>query len=99
MTINRNIVLNLIFIALFVFFLILSLLIDFFFFIPLICFLPFSFRTIKYNKENLEERPAESPTYKNSTNLKTRYCPRCSGEITQIIAKYCYHCGEKLNNK
>ncbi|MFX0104146.1 MAG: hypothetical protein ACFE75_01490 [Candidatus Hodarchaeota archaeon] len=72
--------------------------VDFFFFIPLICFLPFSFRTIKSNKKNFGERSTEPSTYKNSVNIKTRYCPICGGEITQLIAKYCYHCGEKLNN-
>lgn len=95
---NQKIVFNLIFIALFVVFLILSLVIDFFFFIPIICFLPFSFRTIKQKKVNFEEKPSKSPSYKDLEISEIRYCPRCGGEITKSIAKFCYHCGEKLNN-
>ncbi len=96
---KRNFVLNLIFIALFILFLVLSIVIDFFFFIPIICFLPFSFRTIKKNSTYFEERSTQTSSYTDSRNSEIRYCPRCGGEITKSIAKYCYHCGEKLNNK
>ncbi|MFX1338591.1 MAG: hypothetical protein ACFFDK_08270 [Promethearchaeota archaeon] len=27
-----------------------------------------------------------------------RRCPVCNGEIKEPIAKFCYHCGAKLNN-
>ncbi len=96
---KRNIVLNIIFIALFVVFLVLSLLIDFFFFIPIICFLPFSFSTIRNKSKDYEERSTRNSSYTGSKNLNARYCKRCGGEITEPIAQYCYHCGEKLNIK
>jgi len=98
---KRNIVLNLIFISVFILFLILSLLIDFFFFIPIICFLPFSFRAFKRNNSYIETRPNEIPSFQTSKTSEIKYCPRCGGEITKSIeieAFYCYHCGEKLNN-
>lgn len=94
---KRNILLNLIFIAIFILFLILSLIIDFFFFIPIICFLPFSFRTFKQKKGFFEETTKDSPSFKPSKKSEIIYCPRCGGAITKSIAKYCYHCGEKLN--
>jgi len=96
---KRNFLLNLTFIALFIFFLVLSLTIDFFFFVPIICFLPLSFGSIKQNNTNFENRLADLSSSKNSENSELRYCPRCSGEITKSIAKFCYHCGEELNNK
>lgn len=97
---KRNIVLNLIFISIFTFFLILSLLIDFFFFIPIICFLPLSFRTFKKNNSYFEAQQNEIPSYQTAKNSKIKYCPRCGGEINKSIATeafHCYHCGEKLN--
>ena len=72
--------------------------IDFFFFIPIVCFLPFSFRTRYRNKNNIEKGSTENMSYENSTSLKVRYCSNCEGDITKSIAKFCYHCGEKLNN-
>jgi len=94
---NRNIVLNLLFIGLFILFAILSFTIDFFFFIPIICFLPFSFRTTRQNKINPENRTTKNFSFQNSKSVIIRYCPRCGGEISKSIAKFCYHCGEKLN--
>jgi hypothetical protein len=90
---NRNIVFNLLFIALFIIFLVLSLLIDFFFFIPIICFLPFSFSTIR----NKDKKISQFSSYKSSKNLEVRYCQKCGGKITESQAQFCYHCGEKLN--
>ncbi|MFX0036994.1 MAG: hypothetical protein ACFE9I_15290 [Candidatus Hermodarchaeota archaeon] len=92
---RRNIILNLAFLALFIIFLILSIMIDFFFFIPIICFLPFTFRTKKFNKNNLHDLTTENSKFKN---LGIRYCSHCGGKITEPIAKFCYHCGEHLNN-
>jgi uncharacterized OB-fold protein len=45
-----------------------------------------------------EEKPTQTSYYSDSNNLKIRYCKRCGGKITEPIAVYCYHCGEKLNN-
>lgn len=92
---RRNIILNLIFLALFIIFLLLSFMIDFFFFIPIICFLPFTFRKGKFTENNLHNLPIKNTNYKN---LGIRYCPHCGGKITEPIAKFCYHCGEPLNN-
>jgi len=96
---KRNIILNLIFIAIFIIFLILSLIIDFFFIIPIICFLPFSFSTMRKSRTYDEKRSTQTLLYTNSNNLEIRYCKRCGGKITEPIAVYCYHCGEKLNSK
>ncbi|MFW9971125.1 MAG: hypothetical protein ACFFDF_13100 [Candidatus Odinarchaeota archaeon] len=95
---NRNIVLNLVFIAIFILFLVLSLTIDFFFFIPIICFLPFSFSALKKNKTYLKDTPVLISSETDFKHKEIRYCQRCGGEI-EPTAIYCYHCGEKLNNK
>jgi len=92
---KRKILLNLIFIALFVVFLILSFMIDFFFFIPIICFLPFSFKSNKFTRSNLEISESKHVSNKD---LEFRSCPKCGGEITLNDIKFCYHCGAKLND-
>ncbi|MFX0022497.1 MAG: hypothetical protein ACFE9S_09215 [Candidatus Hermodarchaeota archaeon] len=96
---TRKLVLNLLFITLFIVFLVLSLLIDFFFFIPIVCFLPFSFKTIRNKDKVYEERTPQTSSYTVSRNVEVRYCQRCGGEITEPKAQFCYHCGEKLNIK
>lgn len=95
---NRNIVLNLVFIAIFILFLVLSFTIDFFFFLPIICFLPFSFKSIKNKKSYAEEISSDSSSFRASKKSAIIYCPRCNREINQSNAKFCYHCGLKLNN-
>ncbi len=92
---KRKILLNLIFIALFVVFLILSFMIDFFFFIPIICFLPFSFKSNKFTRSNLER--IESKQVSN-IDLEIRSCPKCGCDIALNGVKFCYHCGVKLND-
>jgi hypothetical protein len=84
-----------------VFFLILSLLLNFvyfipFFFLPLCCWLPFAFRGRR------EMRSEYQPYYEPTSPQKLKeegiqYCPVCGGEIRETIAKYCYHCGAKLH--
>ncbi|MFX0000552.1 MAG: hypothetical protein ACFE9Q_10100 [Candidatus Hodarchaeota archaeon] len=71
---------------------------NFFFFLPIICFLPFSFRSFNKSKVKNKEYIKEPSTYQNYKYLEKRYCPSCGGEITKVIAKFCYRCGEKLNN-
>jgi len=95
---KRNIILNLLFIVLTLVFVILSFIIDFFFFIPIICFLPFSFRSTRKNGIKTGARINKDYSYQSHENLEVRHCPRCGGEITKSIARFCYHCGEKLNN-
>lgn len=95
---KRNFVLNLIFIAIFILFLVLTSTLDFFFFIPIVCFLPFSFRTFKHNKPNFENRSNETIPLKDFKNSEIRYCPKCGEKITKSLAKFCYICGEKLNS-
>ncbi|MFX1311833.1 MAG: hypothetical protein ACFFHD_04350 [Promethearchaeota archaeon] len=92
---KRKILLNLIFVILFVVFLILSFIIDFFFFIPIICILPFSFKSKKF--ESLNFKTDESKLVSNK-DLDTRSCPRCGGEIALNGIKFCCHCGAKLND-
>ncbi|MFX0005764.1 MAG: hypothetical protein ACFFA7_01215 [Promethearchaeota archaeon] len=96
---NRNIVLNLVFIALFIVFLVLSLLIDYFFFIPIICLLPFSFSTIRNKDKVYEKEIPQTSSYNHNKHGVVRYCQKCGGEITEPKAQFCYHCGEKLNIK
>ncbi len=95
---KRNLLLNLSFIAIFIISIILSFIFDFFFFIPFICFLPFSFRTSYRNKFNFEKSVTDNSSDQNFKHLEKQHCPKCGGEITKSIAKFCYHCGEKLNN-
>ncbi|MFX1409883.1 MAG: hypothetical protein ACFFA6_06000 [Promethearchaeota archaeon] len=93
---NENrIVINLFFLALFIFFLILTFTIDIFFFIPLICFLPFSF---KQNKEKISSIPAEKDLSKKNEDklLRIKYCSNCRTKILDINAKYCAQCGIEL---
>lgn len=93
---RKNIILiNILFVILTVVFLILSLVLNFiffipFFFLPIICWLPFIFRG---KKRGLA--PHEPYILANQA---IRYCPVCRGEIKEPIAKFCYHCGAKLNN-
>ncbi|NVM37486.1 MAG: hypothetical protein HWN81_17960 [Candidatus Lokiarchaeota archaeon] len=47
---------------------------------------------------NFEKWSTEDSSDRNDKSLEIRYCSNCGGEITKSIAKFCYHCGEKLNN-
>ncbi len=92
---RKIILINIIFIVLTVVFLLLSLILNIvyfipFFFLPIICWLPFAF---KGRKQNL----ADNESYV-LPKQSIRYCPICRGEIKEPIAKFCYHCGAKLNN-
>ena len=91
---RRNIIiLNIIFVILFLIFLFLSIFYGSFigfFFIPILCCLPFAFR--KKAPKGLLFDESQLDAY------KIRYCPVCEGEIKEPIAKFCYHCGSKLNN-
>lgn len=94
---RRNIlILNIFFVILFLIFLFLSIFygsIIGFFFIPLLCFLPFAFRKKSSQGIMLDEYKS-----KQEDVYKTRYCPVCEGEIKEPVAKFCYHCGSKLHN-
>ncbi len=99
---KRNIIiLNIFFILLFIIFLILSLYIGSyigFFFIPILCFLPFAFRRKSREGVILDQPQQQFYTFKEEfTKPEVRYCPVCRGAIKEPIAKYCYHCGSKLN--
>jgi hypothetical protein len=95
---NRKIALNVIFLVLTIFFLILSFMIDFFFFIPIICFLPFPFRSTRQTGIRSNTKMEEYSPYEDIKNQEVRHCSKCGGEISQSIARFCYHCGEKLNS-
>lgn len=105
---KRNIFINLIFVAVFLIFLILSFTGNFFFFLPIFCILPFSCRTsnrIKRNQDyqydvqaqpnQVDKEESDSKT-KFSRNSEIRYCPSCRGAIKEPIAKFCYYCGAEL---
>lgn len=84
------IILNIVFIIIFIIFLLLSIFIGTyigFFFIPILCFLPFAFR-----------KRSGFYKLKEGSKPEIRYCPVCKGVIKEPIAKFCYHCGSKLNN-
>jgi predicted amidophosphoribosyltransferase len=53
---------------------------------------------MRYRKTSAREITSESSSIRNSKKSEIRYCPGCKGEISQVNAKYCYHCGLKLNN-
>ena len=95
MVINRSITLNLFFIALFVVFLILSFTIDFFFFILLICILPFSF---KQNKGKIYPIQIENNLIKKKENylIEIKLCSNCKSKILDPNAKFCAQCGIEL---
>jgi len=93
---RRIILINIIFIILTVFFLVLSLILNFvflipFFFLPIICWLPFLFKGRR--RDMATQEPFFEPYIQS-----LRKCSVCGGEIKEPIAKFCYHCGAKLNN-
>ena len=93
------IILNIFFVILSLIFLLLSIFygsIIGFFFIPLLCFLPFAFR--KNSRKGMMFDNSQGQEYKSNQEYKIRYCPVCEGEIKEAIAKFCYHCGSKLPN-
>ncbi len=108
MSLKRNIILNIIFVVVSIVFLILSFLIDFFFFLPILCICPFTFSTrnrfrrdreLQYNDHCQDfKKTDERFDYKKANDKPAglSYCPICSGEIKEPVAKFCYHCGAKL---
>ena len=93
---RRIILINIIFIILTVFFLVLSLILNVwyaipFFFLPIIYWLPFMFKG--RGRDLATQKPFYEPY-----GQALRKCPVCGGEIKEPIAKFCYHCGAKLNN-
>ncbi|MFX1315897.1 MAG: zinc-ribbon domain-containing protein [Promethearchaeota archaeon] len=97
MSIKNRIIINLFFLVLFTFFLILTFTVDFFFFIPVIFVLPFSF---KQNKEKRYAIPIENNLSKKDEDnlLRIKYCPNCSAKILDNNAKYCSQCGIDLKH-
>ncbi|TFG04990.1 MAG: hypothetical protein EU539_09905 [Promethearchaeota archaeon] len=63
-----------------------------FFFLPICCFLPFAFKSRPLARGRFEPNEFE-------TKNQMRYCPKCGGIIREPLAKYCYHCGKKLDNE
>jgi uncharacterized OB-fold protein len=53
---------------------------------------------MRKNRKSYKEKPTQALYYTDSNDLEIRYCKKCGGKITEPIAVYCYHCGEKLNN-
>ena len=98
---NYIILINVCFVILAIICLIFSFYLGFFFFLPIICFLPFIFKGRGQPKSefvDFKESPREKRDLLREVGLGLRYCPSCGGEIKEPIAKFCYHCGSKLNN-
>ncbi|MHA1689696.1 MAG: hypothetical protein ACTSUN_10240 [Promethearchaeota archaeon] len=93
---NKVILINLIFLAIFLISLIISLtygVLFSFFFLPLFCFLPFTWRSKPRTWINEEEDQYQVPS------IQVKRCPVCGGVIKEgIDAKYCYHCGAKIKH-
>jgi hypothetical protein len=70
--------------------------IDYFFFIPVICFLPFSF---KYRSKNRNEEIKTEGNFLargKRSEFELVKCPFCGVDILDPLAKYCSQCGKKL---
>jgi hypothetical protein len=95
---KNTLFLNIFFIIICVFFIILSFLIDYFFFIPIICFIPFTFKTKYKSKIVHEEIEREGNFFDKTKNeeLKLVKCPYCGVDILDPLARYCSQCGKKL---
>lgn len=96
---KRAILLNMFFVILFVIFLIISLMTQFFFFLPIFCIFPFA---CKSGRQHNDEQYSDKVKRKdflfdtNQSGVKLQICPQCGGEIKEPTAQYCYHCGKKL---
>lgn len=97
MAINRRIIFNLLFLALFILFMILSFTIDFFFFIPLICIFPFSFKRTRAEIYPLQKQN-NLINKKEDKELEIKVCPNCNSRILDPNAKFCAQCGIELKN-
>lgn len=101
---KRSIILNTFFILLTGICLLLSIFFWFFLlipflFLPVICFLPFV-KKKKNDDESLIDFHNSSQQIEGiKDGTKIRSCHDCGGEIKEPIAKFCYHCSSKLNNK
>ncbi len=89
------IILNLIFILITILSLILSLVFQFFFFIPLICFFPWTWTSYREKDQEVRQKAYFELIHKEAP----QYCQECGGKIEQDGADYCYHCGAKLPKK
>ncbi len=94
---NYIILINVFFVVLAAVCLIFSFYIGVFFFLPILCFLPFMFKGKGQPKSEFIDFKEQKRDLLKETGLELRYCPACGGEIKEPIAKFCYHCGSKLN--
>ncbi|MHA1149438.1 MAG: hypothetical protein ACTSR8_14470 [Promethearchaeota archaeon] len=91
---KRAVLLNIIFLLIAIFFIILSFTFGYFFFLPIFCFLPFTFRS---NKRFLgfSDQLRDNQEF-NEHKSQISYCPNCNKAIIVPDAKFCYHCSTKL---
>ena len=80
---KRNFILNLIFIMLFIAFLVISFMIKFFFFIPIISFIPFTCKANNRNKLSFENKYSKELSPNKDKDLAICYCSNCDGKITK----------------
>ncbi|MBD3341663.1 MAG: hypothetical protein GF353_21340 [Candidatus Lokiarchaeota archaeon] len=93
---RKALLLNLVFIIISIICITLSFYIGFFFFLPIICFLPFTLRGFKGRNKSKEDYEENLYIRERSLGQTTRRCPSCGGLIQQPDAKFCYHCGKRL---
>ena len=89
---RTSIILNLIFILITIISLVISFLFQFFFFIPIICFLPWTCTFLRHRDQEEEQKEFFITEYSAPD-----YCPECGERIKQKNAIHCYHCGAKLS--
>lgn len=91
---STYLILNLIFILITIVSLIISLIFQFFFFIPIICFLPWTCTFFRNRDQEADQEEFFMTEYRAPD-----YCPECGGKIEQKNAIHCYHCGARLPRK
>ncbi|MFO8017048.1 MAG: zinc ribbon domain-containing protein [Promethearchaeia archaeon] len=91
---KKYLLLNILFIAISIAFLILSFMFKTFFFLPILCCLPFT-----CSSGYFADTEQKKPGFIRTEYPKQQVCPYCKEIIEQPDAKYCYHCGAKLKAK
>ncbi|MGV9173120.1 MAG: zinc ribbon domain-containing protein [Promethearchaeia archaeon] len=91
---KKYLLLNILFIAISIVFLILSFVFETFFFLPIFCCLPFTCSSGFFADK--EQKP---PSFFRTDYREEQRCPRCGELIEQPNAEFCYHCGARLNPK
>ena len=73
----------------FIAFLVISFMLEFFFFIPIIFFIPFTCKANNRNKLSFENISSNEFSPNKDKGLAICYCSNCDGKITKSITKFC----------